>query len=265
MVIAGALLSSLFVGEGVSAAEYTVKSGDSLWKISNNFKVSVSEIKTQNKLTSDTIYVGQALQIADSKPSTNETSNQKYTVKSGDSLSSIAKKYNTTTTNLLSLNPQISNPNSIKVGQVVNVPNGTTGSVTPSKPSVDKTREQVANAIIESGKKYLGAPYQYGASPNQTTTFDCSSFTQRVFSENGIKLPRTSTEQSKIGTTIPLSEAKKGDLLFFATDNNGVINHVSIYVDSSTVLHAATSKGVSIADTKAYWMPRFVKAVRVFN
>lgn len=326
IVLAGALLGSLFIGEQVSAAAYTVQSGDTLWKISNQYDVSVSELKIQNQLKSDIIYPGQVLKVAEKTEGGQVASVQSYTVKSGDSLSAIANKFSTTTSALVSLNPEIKNPNLIRVGQVIQVSgakessspapttvvahtytvqsgdtfsgiakkhslslselaslnpqianiniisvgqkinvtkNGTAAA--PSTESVASGWEQKANAIIESGKKYLGAPYVYGASPSQTKTFDCSSFTQRVFGEHGITLPRTSVTQSQAGKTIPLSEARKGDLLFYDTDYDGVINHVSIYMDANTVLHAATSYGVSIANTKAYWMSRFVKAVRVIN
>lgn len=139
--------------------------------------------------------------------------------------------------------------NFIRVGQTINVP---------------LSWEERADAIIETGKKYLGAAYLFGAPTTRTDVFDCSSFTHRVYRENGITLPRTSREQAMVGTEVPLASVRKGDLIFFDTDGDGVINHVSIVVDSETLLHAATSTGVAFANMRPYWAPRAVKAVRLF-
>lgn len=66
---------------------YKVQKGDSLWSIANKFNVTISEIKSLNNLTSDTIYVDQNLNIP---------SNNIYVVKSGDTLYKLAGAYNTT-------------------------------------------------------------------------------------------------------------------------------------------------------------------------
>ncbi len=66
--------------------DYTIQSGDSLWSISNEFKISIDEIKSVNNLINDTIYVGQNLKIV---------SNNVYVVKSGDTLYKLAQTYNT--------------------------------------------------------------------------------------------------------------------------------------------------------------------------
>ncbi|CAH2214625.1 muramidase family protein [Tepidibacter aestuarii] len=70
-----------------SFIDYKVQSGDSLWSIANKFNVSISEIKSVNNLTSDTIYVDQNLKIP---------SNNVYVVKSGDTLYKLSQTYNTT-------------------------------------------------------------------------------------------------------------------------------------------------------------------------
>lgn len=66
--------------------DYTIQSGDSLWSISNEFKISIDEIKSVNNLINDTIYVGQNLKIV---------SNNVYVVKSGDTLYKLEQTYNT--------------------------------------------------------------------------------------------------------------------------------------------------------------------------
>ncbi len=71
---------------------YTVKAGDSLYSIAKIYNTSVDEIKNLNGLTSNLLSIGQSLLI----PKTTTDSNQTYKVVAGDSLYSIAKKYNTT-------------------------------------------------------------------------------------------------------------------------------------------------------------------------
>ena len=102
---------------GISSTNqtYTVKSGDSLWNIANRYGTTVSKIKSLNGLSSDNLSIGQILLI----PGNLNVSNT-YTVKSGDSLWSIAKKYNTTVNELKSLNNLTSN--SLSIGQILRLP-----------------------------------------------------------------------------------------------------------------------------------------------
>ncbi|MCI9586037.1 MAG: LysM peptidoglycan-binding domain-containing protein [Bacilli bacterium] len=97
---------------------YTVKSGDSLWKIANQYNVTVNAIKTLNGLTSDSLTVGQQLLIPTTTGTTN--TNKTYTVQSGDSLWSIANKYGTNVNTLKSLNNLTSNM--LQIGQTIRLP-----------------------------------------------------------------------------------------------------------------------------------------------
>lgn len=118
--------------------------------------------------------------------------------------------------------------------------------------------------IISTGNKYLGAPYQWGASPHQTATFDCSSYTQRVFAENGITIPRTSILQYEQGIHVPLSAAKAGDLVFFNDGQASVTSHVGIYMGNMKMLSATVSKGTRVVDmSTTYWMSRFIAAKKI--
>lgn len=88
--------------------------------------------------------------------------------------------------------------------------------------------------IIGSASKYLGVPYVWGGST--PAGFDCSGFTQYVFAENGISLPRVTTAQEYAGTMISLSELQPGDLVFFGA--RGATYHVGIYVGGGQYIHA---------------------------
>ena len=99
---------------------YTVKSGDSLYKIANNYKTTVDAIKKLNNLTSNALQVGQVLKIP-TTTSQEETKNYiNYTVKSGDSLYKIANNYKTTVDEIKKLNNLTSN--NLQINQVLKIP-----------------------------------------------------------------------------------------------------------------------------------------------
>ncbi|WMJ79222.1 LysM peptidoglycan-binding domain-containing protein [Clostridium sp. MB40-C1] len=115
---------------------YTVKSGDTLWKISQSYNTTVSKITSLNNLSSSGyIYPGQVLKIEDSS-TTNYTP---YKVISGDTLWKISIKYNTTVNDIIKLNNLTSS--CIYIGQVLNIPIKTS-QPTPT-PSVQTTNYKV--------------------------------------------------------------------------------------------------------------------------
>ncbi len=102
-----------------SYINYTVKSGDSLYKIANNFNTTVDDIKKLNNLTSNTLQINQVLKIpAIKKEETIDYIN--YTVKSGDSLYKIASLYNTSVAEIKDLNNLTSN--NLQINQVLKIP-----------------------------------------------------------------------------------------------------------------------------------------------
>lgn len=100
----------------ISESTYIVKSGDSLYSIAKKYNTTVDEIKKLNNLTSNSLSIGQILNI----PLSEVVLVNEYIVKSGDSLYSIANKYNTTVNELKSLN-NLSN-NTLSIGQVLKLP-----------------------------------------------------------------------------------------------------------------------------------------------
>ncbi|MET1177287.1 LysM peptidoglycan-binding domain-containing protein [Peribacillus simplex] len=248
-----------------SNATYRVKSGDTLDKIARVNNMTVKQLKSKNNLTSNLIFPGQVLKVNTLNNYTN-TNNSKnttevYVVKLGDSLSTISKRYNLSLSALLKMNPTISNSNRIRIGQSIRVSGQASGSAIKKQSKSNK-----ADQVLAAGAKYMGAKYVYGASTSRTDVFDCSSFTLRAFQSAGVSLPRNSVAQSHVGTTVSSKSLQKGDLVFFDTNNDGVINHVGIYAGNGQMLNASTSKGVSYADiNSSYWGPSFVKAVRVLN
>ncbi|WP_171051019.1 LysM peptidoglycan-binding domain-containing protein [Bacillus sp. BHET2] len=142
------------------SATYKVKKGDNLSAIAKKYKTTVSNLKKINNLKNDRIYVGQVLKVtgagtASSKNESSATKSSSYKVKSGDSLSVIAKKYKTTVSNLKKMN-NLKN-DMIYVGQIlkVNVQASTPGkdkSTEPSKAVTHKVRK--GDTLSAIAKKY---------------------------------------------------------------------------------------------------------------
>ena len=82
---------------------YIVKAGDSLWGIAKKYGTTVDYLKAINNLSSNLLSIGQKLKVPDSTSNDNNNDNI-YIVKSGDTLYSIANKYNTTVSNLMNIN-----------------------------------------------------------------------------------------------------------------------------------------------------------------
>lgn len=97
---------------------YTVKKGDTLYSIATKNGLTVQELKELNNLTSNNLTIGQSLLIKKNpKENTNITT---YTVKAGDTLYSIARKYDTTVNKLTTLN-NLSSSN-LSIGQIIKIP-----------------------------------------------------------------------------------------------------------------------------------------------
>lgn len=98
---------------------YTVKRGDTLYGISNQFGVSVADLARINNVDPSRLQIGQVL-IIPTASGTNPDSSFIYTVKKGDSLYSIAKRYNTTVNDIVKLNNLKST--NLSIGQSLRIP-----------------------------------------------------------------------------------------------------------------------------------------------
>ncbi|MBG6178843.1 C40 family peptidase [Arthrobacter sp. CAN_A1] len=101
----------------------------------------------------------------------------------------------------------------------------------PAQPMA--TGEATSSDVVAAANRYVGVPYVWGGT-DPAVGMDCSGFTQRVYRDLGIELPRVTWDQMKMGTEVPsLAEAQPGDLLF-SLDGG----HVSIYLGNNKVIDA---------------------------
>jgi len=128
--------------------------------------------------------------------------------------------------------------------------------------SPNSRNESLEEKIVKTALGYLGVPYRWGGLSSRG--MDCSGFVQKVFSSNGISLPRTAEEQFRVGKAVSLDQLQIADRLYFAS-RNGKIDHTGIYIGGGLFIHSARSKGGvsidSIDDPK--WRNMFVGAKRL--
>lgn len=113
--------------------------------------------------------------------------------------------------------------------------------------------------IANKALSYLGSPYVYGGTT--TAGFDCSGFTQYIYSKFGISIGRSSSSQGGYGTAVSKSELEEGDLLLFGSP----INHVGIYIGEGKMVHAANATRGVVIDTinSGYYYTNYVGARRL--
>ena len=127
--------------------------------------------------------------------------------------------------------------------------------------------QQIQN-IENKAKSFLGVPYVWGATG--PSKFDCSGFTQWVYREAGINIPRVSRDQARVGEFITYDNLKRGDMVFFDTKKKrtGKVSHVGIYLGNNNFIHAS-SAGKSVViynfNEKTFYKKRFLWGRRVLR
>jgi cell wall-associated NlpC family hydrolase len=130
---------------------YTVKSGDSLWSLARTYGTTVKDLKNLNGLTSDLIRIGQQLKIPYSKLNTSTSINynrSSYVVKSGDSLSVIAKRANLSVSQLKSMNQLTTD--TIYPGQTLKVSGAQSVAATIKKSAVSTPNAEKSMAVSDA-------------------------------------------------------------------------------------------------------------------
>jgi uncharacterized protein YgiM (DUF1202 family) len=141
--------------------------------------------------------------------------------------------------------------------------NGQSTGVTPSASALNGgNTSTIRQNIVADAKKLLGIPYVWGGTT--TKGFDCSGFVQYVLKQNGISMPRTTTEQYQIGTYVTKSDLLPGDLVFLQNTYRAGISHVGIYIGDGKMIHASSSKGVVTSDlSSSYYTQHYYGSRRV--
>ena len=282
----------------LASKSHIARKSESLQSIARKYHVSVNEIKSVNNLTASRVRKGTRLIIPShaepqQKKVTAAAHKDTYKVSKGDTLPKIAKTTGVKMADIRSLNGL--RGNRIKTGQVLILVAAETATDTvrtnrlqlvnkdllneqeltdtlaeltdlESDQPVDLAKTLEANQTINSLKKsaysFLGARYRFGGSSR--SALDCSSFTQQVFRELSVKLPRTAREQFYVGSEVMRGDLRKGDLVFFQTYAS-FPSHVGIYLGNRKMIHASSHEHrvvISTMDTP-YYLSRYLGARRM--
>ncbi|MCH0563965.1 C40 family peptidase [Streptomyces sp. MUM 2J] len=120
---------------------------------------------------------------------------------------------------------------------------GTSGTDTSTPSGSSTTR---ADKALAFARAQIGKPYVWGATG--PGSYDCSGLTRASWKAAGIDLPRTTYDQVNAGTTVPLSRARPGDLVFFYGD----VSHVGIYIGDGMMVHAP-KPGAYVREESIYY------------
>jgi len=126
-------------------------------------------------------------------------------------------------------------------------------------------RPSQAERLVAVARTYLGTPYRMGGISRKGV--DCSGLTCLVYSELGMRLPRTARAQARVGRAVAGNSLAPGDLVFFSRRRGGRITHVGIFIGGNRFIHASPSAGAVRVDSleNRYFRERFVGARRVLR
>ena len=128
-----------------------------------------------------------------------------------------------------------------------------------------------AERLLETHRRTGEFPYVFGGNPRYDAegrivggTFDCSALVQHCFRQAGVALPRVSRNQAKSGRDVLKRRLRRGDVLAFDTDADGVVNHVGLYVGGGRMIHTnGPEKGINEAPLAGRWTKALVAARRL--
>lgn len=133
------------------------------------------------------------------------------------------------------------------------------GATKPHPPDSALTHKVVRAAYEQIGKRYVAG----GASPRRG--FDCSGLVWWSYGQQGVKVPRITTDQAKVGRKVASKAAKPGDIVVFRTGHSPRGLHTGIYVGEQKFIHSP-SKGKTVCMeslSRGYWRDRLVCVRRV--
>lgn len=210
-----------YIGYSQDKNVYTVKSGDSLWAIAKRYGITVDELKRANNLTSNTLSIGQKLTIPSKETVTPSQDYTLYTVKSGDNLYSIARRYGLTMNELIEYNNL--GTTLLSIGQVLKIP--TKQTITPSETTY----------IVKSGDSLYSIARKYNTTVNDLMKYN--NLTSNLLSiGQTLKIP---TSES----TITSYTVKSGDTLY------SIARKYNTTVDEIKRKNNLTSNTLSIGQT----------------
>lgn len=119
--------------------------------------------------------------------------------------------------------------------------------------------------LLKAARALIGTPYKWGGNtPDEG--LDCSGYVRWVYMQVvGKHLPRVSADQSRVGKPVDRAHLKPGDLVFFDTEDAGMVTHVGLYVGNGVFLNAPRTGAKVRYESLAseFWTARWKGARRI--
>jgi cell wall-associated NlpC family hydrolase len=257
---------------------YAVQDGDTVSGLAARYGISTMSILWNNPdlASADSLSLGQQLRLPTSDGII-------YDVGSGDTLSDIAARFGVDVQAIVGFPANgLSDANSLAEGETIFIPGGVmpapvatatpapiqvnppaATSVPPPPPASGGGPSDVGTRAVQLARSRIGEPYvPDGAGPDG---FDCSGLVFWVYSQLGLDVPRSASEQYNWAAPVARDQMEPGDLVFFeGTTSSGGITHVGIYTGGGGVVMAVdngdTVREVSLGED--YWTEHFAGAGR---
>ncbi|WP_162287830.1 LysM peptidoglycan-binding domain-containing protein [Indiicoccus explosivorum] len=259
ITVAATVALSSAIAAPASAAQHEVRSGDTLWSISQAYGTSVSSLRSINGISGSLIYPGQVIETSTSRAAApapaQESTSAVHKVVWGDTLYKIGRSYGVSVSELMSLNGL--NSHMIYAGQTLKVGGSapearTAAAPAPAVKSVSSS--SAYSAVADIAKQYIGVPYVWGGST--PSGFDCSGFIYYSLKKAGVNVSRTNAA-GFYNMADKVSSPQPGDLVFFSGTYKAGISHVGIYIGGGKMVSAAGSSVQIDSVYGPYWGDRF--------
>jgi len=199
---------------------YTIRKGDTLWKVAKKYKISLAKLRKLNRLKKGTpLRKGMKLAVGSKEVLVLDRKEaQRLAAKKRAKKTRLAKRRSRRYRGDRRINSALA-------------------------ALSGRRRGRGDYNVIRIAKRYLGRRYVWGA--EGPSSFDCSGFTQYVMRKSkGVRIPRVSRQQAYYGKYVSRRNLKPGDLIFFDTSRRrrGYINHVGIYIGNNKFIHASSAR-----------------------
>lgn len=125
------------------------------------------------------------------------------------------------------------------------------------------TTPEKAQRVVSTAYRQIGTAYRSGgASPKKG--FDCSGLIYWAYRSNGLRVPRTTTEQAKTGRGVGRERMRAGDIVVFRSPSSPRGLHTGIYTGGDAFIHSPRpGKKVRMENMSNYWKSNLVAVRRV--
>lgn len=254
---------------------YTVKNGDSFWKIAEDHSLTVDDIMKMNEDKDfSNLLPGDQIRLYEMKPMVDVTVVQEVTTEKQIKYDTVTRtsssvlknttvveqkgRYGSKTVTALVTSKNGKEIDSEELGSEITrkpkdkiIVKGT--GILPA-PTGGETYQGSGTAIANYALRFVGNPYVYGGS-SLTNGADCSGFVMAVYSHFGITMAHDAGVQRSYGREVSLAEAQPGDLVCY-------YGHIGIYIGGGQIVHAV-NEGMGIAVTGTGYIGPVISVRRI--